>query len=221
MRSYKRLALLVLALAAIIVWFQVIFFSPPITGRVVDTKGQSIAGAIVVADWPVHASFSNAPIGQLRMFEVVTDAEGRFRIPGWGMEAVVRGTALGPTVRIVHPGYAPLVLDEMYGHGIGFLVPTFAQNGDTFVLEPPSKQATARGNSFPRLYMSLFGPGHDVTVGGNCPKLSMPRMLAAMERSPENFIDYDIPGMPRRVFRARDVENRVPCRFDGGSALQP
>lgn len=216
MSSRKRLALLFVALAVLVVWFQVILFCPPITGRVVDVNGRPIAAAVVVTDWSVHAPLSNAPIGQLRMFEVVTDGDGRFRVPGWGLEAVGRGLAQAPVVRIFHPDYAPLVLEDVYHTRLGLLVPVFPRNGETFVLERASPEAMARGNSFARLYRSLFSLSSNVTVGGNCPMLSMPRMLAAMEKAPFNIIDGDIPGSPVIAFRARDVETRVPCHFKGG-----
>lgn len=221
MRTYKRLALLLLTLALIISWFHVILLSPPINGRVVDGTGQPIAGAVVVADWAVHASLSNAPIGQLKMFEVVTDSEGRFHIPSWGMEAVVKGVPQQAVVRIFHPDYVPLVLDDALDPGLGLLVATFPRNGDTFVLEALRLGPEERNERFARLYESLFGLSEGVKVGGNCPKLSMPRMLAAMDKAPLNFINGNIPGLPLIPFHAGDVENRVPCHFDGGATLQP
>lgn len=223
MKSRRPIFLLIVALAAGVLWFQVILFSPSITGSVVDMQGRPVVGAVVVVDWSIHASLSNAPIGQLKMFEVVTNDNGHFRIPSWGMKTIVRGIAQQPVMRIFHPQYAPLIVEDVYSGSLGFLIPVYPQNGKTFVLEPVSLAAASRGHSFAHLYRSLFGFGKNVTLGGNCPKLSMPRMLAAMEQAPSNIINDDIPGTPAIRFRAKDVENLVPCHDgeSGSSAISP
>ena len=61
------------------------YIAEPIEGRVVDqTTGQPIAGAVVVAQWVLAKPPEGDTYEPWVVIEAVTDAEGRYHIPGWG-----------------------------------------------------------------------------------------------------------------------------------------
>ena len=79
----------------------------PLTGRIVDAEtGRPIAGAVVLATWDEIERWN--PVHPRSLFydaqEVVTDAAGRFTIPGihplWGFRVVRQ-----PNWRVFAPGY--------------------------------------------------------------------------------------------------------------------
>lgn len=61
------------------------YIAEPIEGRVVDqATGQPIEGAVVVAQWLLAKPPEGHPTERWVVIEAVTDAEGRYQIPGWG-----------------------------------------------------------------------------------------------------------------------------------------
>ena len=90
------------------------YTAAPIGGRVVDAAtGTPLAGAVVVAAWSIHRLLylSGDEIRQLEVQEVLTDTEGRYRLPGWG--PIARPAAWGmlggndPRIAVFKPGYEP------------------------------------------------------------------------------------------------------------------
>jgi hypothetical protein len=90
------------------------YSSPEIRAHVVTPTGQPVEGAIVVATWGVSTNLNNVSAGQLAISEVITDKSGEFRIPPWGPRYVSRGVIQGhePTIRIFHPDFFPVVVDN-------------------------------------------------------------------------------------------------------------
>jgi len=61
------------------------YSAEPIEGKVIDHEtGQPIEGANVVAQWVLAGGWEGHHIDRWIVIEAVTDAEGRYRIPGWG-----------------------------------------------------------------------------------------------------------------------------------------
>ncbi len=81
LRNHRKVVVLSTLFFTTYVWSQV-----PITGQVLDQEtGQAIAGAIVSARWYATGSGSmgGGTSGCRHLETTKTDAEGRYRIPGW------------------------------------------------------------------------------------------------------------------------------------------
>lgn len=95
------------------------YYSPEISARVVTAEGTPVAGAIVLASWTMHSSWTNYPVGQLKVAEVITDANGWFRIPAWGPVRAESGLNVRePVVRIFKPRLVPLIIYNTEGVGM-------------------------------------------------------------------------------------------------------
>jgi hypothetical protein len=94
------------------------FFPPPtysakeIQATVVEeATGRPIEGVVIVAQWVLRRESGDGP--RLHVAEAVTDATGRFLIPGWGPKPRVALMALqdkSPQLLLFKHGYAPLIL---------------------------------------------------------------------------------------------------------------
>ena len=61
----------------------IVYFGAPIEGRVVDADTQKpIEGAVVAVEWEMIGSWGRR--GQFVEREVLTAADGKFKVPGWG-----------------------------------------------------------------------------------------------------------------------------------------
>ena len=65
------------------------YSADPITAYVVDQEtGAPIEGANVAAGWELEGGRSGIQtVGWFKFMEAVTDAEGKFSLPGWGPES--------------------------------------------------------------------------------------------------------------------------------------
>jgi len=89
----------------------------PVEAWVIDAEsGRPVDGALVVANWQLEGGLdSGIPRGQLQILETVTDAAGRFELPGWGPRIVFSGHASWkwPQILIFKSGYRyALVMNE-------------------------------------------------------------------------------------------------------------
>jgi hypothetical protein len=87
------------------------YVAKPIEGRVVDKEtGQPVQGAVVVAQWILATPPEGEEKDYFVVIETVTDAEGRYRIPGWGPQVRPRSRWLDkydPAIEVFKPGYWP------------------------------------------------------------------------------------------------------------------
>jgi hypothetical protein len=62
--------------------------SEPIEAWVIDAETKKpLEGVIVTANWELTGGWEGSyPKGQMMVMEAVSDANGRFRFPGWGSE---------------------------------------------------------------------------------------------------------------------------------------
>lgn len=82
--------------------------APPVSGRVVDAiTGRPVAGAAVLVYWPGARAAPPYFFDALAVRETVTDASGRFTIPGWQSDALTsRPGDVEPRLYAIAPGYA-------------------------------------------------------------------------------------------------------------------
>jgi len=110
-------AVILLVVLGISAWNGFLGFEPwsyiakPIEGRVVDKDtGQPVTGAVVVAQWILATPPDGEEKDYFVVIETVTDAEGKYRIPGWGPESRPRSRWLDkydPALEVFKPGYWP------------------------------------------------------------------------------------------------------------------
>jgi hypothetical protein len=86
---------------------QGVYYSPESILRVVDDHDNPVAEAIVLVDWRVGG---NQPGSELEVFEGVTNAAGRLKIPAWGPRLSSRALdSTQPHLRVFKVGYVPIV----------------------------------------------------------------------------------------------------------------
>ncbi len=88
-----------------------VHFHGPLEGRVVDSgTGLPLRGVVITANWesrmPMLAGWR--PGEQVKIMETVTDADGRFRLAGWGPVWIRRGVVkneINPRLLLLRQGY--------------------------------------------------------------------------------------------------------------------
>lgn len=161
-----------------------VWFSPQIDARVCTPAGEPVAGAIVVANWNIHGPLNGASQGQLALAEVISDDNGRFRIPAWGPRTSTKGGIRidEPTIRIFKPGFVPLVLKNYEGvpmEAAASIIVSRFQNA-TITLTPFNGPPASYEASLKPLLRSLdpiFDPGWSEF----CYWKQTPRLLFALE----------------------------------------
>jgi len=90
------------------------YSAAPMQATVVDAETKKpLEGAVVVAHWVLEDTGAVKTVGDMELMEAVTDASGRFALPGWGPKATpnypypVRLSQLDPEIIILKPGYMP------------------------------------------------------------------------------------------------------------------
>jgi hypothetical protein len=142
------------------------YIAEPIEGRVVDqATGQPIEGVVVVAQWMLARPPEGDPSEPWVVIEAVTDAEGRYRIPGWGPKRrpwFRWFNYVDPELVLFKPGYWVDVLPNGPRKAVGYFNPTDVKvrkaywNGRDIPLWPfrlgapiSEEQKTAYGNPYP------------------------------------------------------------------------
>jgi len=111
----KLLLALALGLSPLVAHGEVIYSGKAIEGMVIDrVSKQPIEGAVVVASWELYRAkgFEGGERDTLKQTQVVTDAAGRFFIPGWGPRIISPLWNLEdetPSVVAFKPGMRPMI----------------------------------------------------------------------------------------------------------------
>lgn len=165
--------------------FPTVWFSPAIRARVVTPGGRPITGAIVAANWHI-TDWMRHSVRQLEISEVVTDNDGWFSIPQWGPQFIWYGKLLEsePTVRVFHPGFVPLVMNNTesgMARDAADSIIKFRMQDQELVLRPFYGSIVEYERELAAINHSL-----DLIVipaSGNkvCLKKDMPRLLSALQ----------------------------------------
>ncbi|HEY8101773.1 MAG TPA: carboxypeptidase-like regulatory domain-containing protein [Burkholderiaceae bacterium] len=179
-----------LAIALVIATFIIypsVYFSPEIRARVVTPSGEPVEGAVVVASWSITGFINNARLGQLALYEAVTDKNGDFYIPQWGPRYALMGMIMGkePTIRIFHPRFVPLVVENTQ-HVISVAASTvirFRFQDQAISLVPFHGTPAEYEDQLSGLVRSLDFFLFDTPVNGakRCYWKKVPRMLIALQ----------------------------------------
>jgi hypothetical protein len=187
-RLIRFLILLGAPAAALTAWYSAssIWMSGPIEARVVDAStGQPVGGAVVLANWELKG-LEGWVVGQLALFEVVTDEQGVFRIPKWGPlfhtgGGTIRG--ISPEVRVFDRRYWPIMLRNSTGRPSEetYLWTHFRKprlDGQTVRLQPFDGTALEYANELQRRL--LLQSVEFLYTGRQCEWRRAPRTIAAL-----------------------------------------
>lgn len=164
-----------------------VYWAKPVEGRVVDEgTGKPIEGVVVTAHWQLDGGpEGGSAVGQLQILESVTDANGRYFLPGWGPRVAWRGS-LGirsPRILLFKPGYRYRGLDNQPGSGSDTSRSDW--NGQVVKLERFNGSAASYAQHLNDLSNALWRVGHD--TGEPCGWQSFPRMLRALAEQDASF----------------------------------
>jgi hypothetical protein len=155
-----------------------VWMSSEARARIIDaTTGQPVSDAIVLATWEVKG-LEGYSFGPLVMFELTTDAQGAFTLPGWGPRLYtgsgeIRGSE--PVVRIFKRGYVPVVLDNTSPPS-RFIRPSI--DGQVIRVRSLSVPPAEYASELEPFRMSI----QFLYSGGHCEWQRAPRTTAAMHR---------------------------------------
>ena len=95
-----------------------IYIAKGVEGRIVDADtGRPLPGVVVVGEWPKEGGlFHPTTLGFFALQETVSDADGRYAIPGWGPRLRGRGTPqyYRPGLRFFKAGYVNHRLNNVF-----------------------------------------------------------------------------------------------------------
>jgi hypothetical protein len=137
----KRGVLGFLGLCAIYYLLGSVWISPEIRAMVVEENGKPIQGAAALLVWTVKAPINETPIKALAIYETLTDADGKFTVPGWGPRFDFFGHLQQgePDIYLYHPDFHPLTESNLArGEPLLRYAPVyikFHKNGQTFQLQ--------------------------------------------------------------------------------------
>ena len=196
-KAWKLILAIAVALVVLNVVYPFVWFSTEFRARVVDeSTGRPVSGAIVLANWELVGGFHPDTLGQLVISEVVTGSDGVFRIPAWGPRFALglgRLEAIAPRIRILHPGYYPLILDnqprpmtELSYAGADTVIRYLYQDQE-LNLKPRGANLAA----YEQALNILVGHLSFIYPGRNCDWRSAPRTLAFIDRLAHELSEHD------------------------------
>lgn len=160
------------------------YSAKPITAWVVDAQTKRpIPGVAVVAYWELEGGLEGGEeLGEVMVKDAVTDANGRFTIPGWGPKAIPRGLSsnarlkdLDPELVLFKTGYEYLAHENAESIVKKTSLRTSDYDGKTIELKPFKGDLRAYSFHLTFLDIQLYPLGeHD------CSWMRIPLMLRAL-----------------------------------------
>lgn len=157
-----------------------------IEGWIVDAEsGQAIEGVIAVAYWELKGGFVNKPIRELKVYETVTDAKGRYYFPAWGPKFALEGRLeyASPAVYWFKPGYDVLRRSNTLDHDWG--QSKFIYNKHTLKMTRVAGASEEYVSRLSSMSSSLERVG--ILYDSLCAWHSFPRMLFALDKQEEEL----------------------------------
>ncbi|MFN8544255.1 MAG: hypothetical protein U0807_08610 [Candidatus Binatia bacterium] len=190
---------------------KVAYVGLPITATVVAAQtGKPVEGVIVVAIWELYGGNIEGGliVGQAKVLETVSDANGRFHFPWWGPRVHTPfgelSTGAAPLLLLFAKGYAPTVRTNDDSH-VGFLRRS-DWNGRTVSMDaaPSDPKAYSR-------QLLTFDVGLHSLFQGSCDWRRVPRMLLALDREAEMLRAQGSNLDPGLSLRSRDAVRSGWC----------
>jgi len=157
---------------------QFFFSSDELSATVVDADGKPVAGVLVVVTWKLEkGKLHGYDYKMLHEAEVVTDAQGVFRVPAWGSKYAGLFWSLGgssPQAYLLKSGYKVEVLSNYTSSFGGFLCPGSKTAEMSYVGNPThsSSRVVASWNRCPVRLSPPDAPPDEYAM-----RLSMTRMV--------------------------------------------
>ncbi len=180
-----RLAL-VLVVALLYHAYPLFWYSPEVRARVVAVDGKPVANAVVVASWNASARRAGFTHGQVALYEVSTDTDGRFRVPAWGPVFLFEGRVIedDPTIYIFHPDLAPtIVRNTEVGMHAAWPIIMFRYQDQELMLKPWSTSRDERESELSWLYFDFWTIFKTPPLRAHCSKKYVHRMLTTMREA--------------------------------------
>ena len=164
------------------------YSAAPMQAIVVDAETrQPLEGAVVVAHWVLEDTGAVKTVGDMELMEAVTDASGRFALPGWGPKPTphypypVRLSQLDPEIIILKPGYMPRSVmnnehPDFLSHPEDLGPPTRTSQWDNRVIE------LKKADDPPKNYALHLGGALNGVDYFNCKWKKIPRMVVMMSK---------------------------------------
>ena len=193
-----------------------LFYSAePIKAWVVDAETKKpLEGVVVTANWELTGGFEGSyPVGQMKVMETTTDANGRFRFPGWGPTLHLGQGKLRdiqPQLLVFKPGYYYRNLANEPRSSAVYLGKS-EWSGRKVELKPFKGTEEEYAEHVDRLDGNLdrFRDGND------CEWTEIPRMIVAIHRMREYFDSKEIRVKGwmagARIRKVTDVGNQERC----------
>jgi len=163
-----------------------------IEGRVVDAEtGKPMEGVVVVAHWQLKGGLEGGTaLQELKIFESVTDQNGRYSFPAWGPKFAVMGTlqSESPEILMFKQGYKFQRLLNQWHPDLDTSKSEW--NGKTVKLERFSGPLEQYAQHLSELSSDLWTIGYAVGdhLGDYCGWKSFPNMLRALDKLDEKII---------------------------------
>jgi hypothetical protein len=181
------LCVIALVLCFITPVFPVVWMSPQLTGRVVDSAERPIPNATVTASW-LLTGLENYPVSYLALAETTTNAQGQFVIPRWGPRfhfGQGRLMATEPQLRILATGYVPR---RIYNRRSGESANAYVRfPSDVTVHLRPLISSTEHESGLTELLRDSFAD-----EGSGCAQ-QIPRTIAAIRSAKDELARDGIP----------------------------
>lgn len=183
-RHARRLLIGALVAALLVLannWFTVVWFSGPVVGRVISAAGGGpVPDASVAVSWLVQG-LEGASVRYLHLDDTVTNANGYFRIDGWGPRISfgdVRNTQ--PEIRVLADGYMPLRAHRLSDAdaGIGGSPASSPERKRVLRIKPIESD-----EEYERALLTFVGEFHFVVAGRHCEWRLVPNTIVRIARA--------------------------------------